>query len=193
MNKPSTSKRKIYFINKYFQKRFILAYVIMVFFGVIISNMILFTLLKKALSRSIYSAHLQTKEMGDIISTPLLFTVIISISMATAAAIALILFFCRRSEKSLHSISLGLNALKKGDLTARLDYKGKAAFTELIYRFNSSTTDFAAKINKIKDSMSKILETTEDGTIKSSQNRIYMLNIINEIETELSEINLKQP
>ena len=153
-------KRRIYFVKKDFQLKFIIKFCLILLVGVIVSTGLLFFLSQDTLTSSFHESRLHIKSTGLAILPAVIYTNLFTLGLVILAAIIVILFITHKIAGPLFRLENELNRIGNGDLT------GKIALRE-----NDQVTEMADSINKMTDKLhQKVhdIQTEVDEACKSA-------------------------
>ena len=135
-------KRKRYFINRYFQGRFILTFFLISSIGGVLV-IVLFNLLSlKKLELLMYSVHIPANSISDILSAELIYANIVAFLFVLLALVIAITRTTNRMAGPLYRIKNELERIAAGDLSCGITLRESDEFR-----------DFAQDINTMVDSL----------------------------------------
>lgn len=174
-----TYKRRIYFIKKNFQFRFILKFCTLIFIGVIISTGLLFLFSKGTLTSSFQQSRLVITNTSLAILPAVIYTNLITFGLITLASIGVTLLVSHKLAGPMFRFEKDLEEIEKGDLTR---------ITRL--RNRDQLTDFAKSLNKMTASLhDKVLEIQKD--VEQLEKSASQKDVPKEIIAELNHLHQK--
>ena len=192
MNDPKRGYiRKIYYIKKDFQKKFIIEYTTIVMTGAIFAIGVLYLLTRKMLFDNFYRAHISLSTTADITNPPLLITGAMIGVTSILVIIAASSFTSWRTGNRLLCLWKGINGLMNADLTIRVDLPYIDGMSEVAEILNNSIKNLNDKVVVIRTKVEEMEEAfheihvDREGTIGS------VLERTSEIEKELSFFKLR--
>src|SRR3990172_6514156 len=158
-NVPEYNRRRIYYIKKDFQKRFILIYIAVVVAGIALSSSTLYYLLQRGVDGAFYRAHIEISSTGDITRSPLMLTGITVVTVATVAVFLVTALYFWRINRNLYSLAIAVNGIKSGDLTVRMNTSQSEQMADLSNVFNETVRSLNNKIASTKSNVNALEET----------------------------------
>ena len=145
------NRRRNYFINKDFQSRFILRFVLTTTVWAIAAILLFTYFAKKKLEEALYSSHLTVSSPGELLLSSTVF--------AHAIALVLFVFLLAYAVYTLwKKLSFPLYMLKKdlariagGDLVTEVSLREEDEFQDLAAEVNAMRKELDSKLVKIKD------------------------------------------
>lgn len=185
------NRRRIYYIKKDFQRRFILTYIAMVLAGIALSGGFFYALLNKGLDDVFYRAHIEITTTGDVTRSPLIFTGISVVVVTILAVLGFTIYSSWKMNKRFHCFAEGVKGIKNGDLTFQIDSPHNcelvelaAVFNEAVRILNSKVASTKSKVNELEDAALAI-QSDSAGSID------VLLSRIDSLEKELSAFKLQ--
>lgn len=192
----STAKpyvRKRYFIKKGFQKRFISEYILLTLLGIVMANLLLYTLLIKGIDNAFYRAHIGITTTSEVVLSPLFFTAIVVIALVVAAVLVTTVVNTWKVRKRLHCLAEGIHGIEALDLTVRIKLcHGDQLTAEVTDIFNKAVKHLNKKMGSIKSGICD-LETTALSNATDKAGALEQLLVkVKSIEDDLSSFKLSQ-
>lgn len=135
MDKPY--KRRNYFIDRYFQGRFILLFTLLTFLGGIISIAIFNILTYRKVERLVYSIHIPIQGLSDFFLTELILSNILAFVFMVLAVYISIRRLVKRVSGPLYRIKRDIEIIKGGDLSFNITLRFKDEFKEFAGHLNN--------------------------------------------------------
>lgn len=170
--------RKIYFIDKKLQTRFILKFVLLVFFWAV-STVGLYTyLIAKKLDSVRYSSHVDAKTTGELLLPITLGTHIISLLVFAAILAYAMRSIWKRLSPPLYSIKKDLTRIASGDLTGEVSLCDGEEFQELASELEKMRKVLRQNFMRIKDQQQALSLATTDIDNSISAGNISISHIV---------------
>lgn len=152
-------KRKTYIINKSFQGRFVLRFIVPAVIGSLLAVILFNILAYKKIDAILYSMKMPTAFTSNII-----FKEIVYANIFAAIIITVILFFSStrllyRIKHSLNRIRVEIMKVTHGDLRSKINLRGKDEFKDLADKLNRMVAELNYHFSDIKnlvDNMSEL-------------------------------------
>lgn len=191
-NVPEYNRRRIYYIKKDFQKRFILIYIAIVVIGIVLSSSMLYYLLHKGIDEAFYRAHVDISTTGDITQSPFMLTGVTVVTVATLTVILFTVFYFWKINRSLHSLAEAVNGIKGGDLTVRMNTSQNEDLADLSNVFNEAVKSINNKITSAKSAVNALEEAVSAFRRDGTTSKELLIARIDSTGNELSTFKLKQ-
>ena len=176
-NDHAFKKRKIYFIKKDFQFRFILKFCLLILAGVAMSTGALFFFSGDTLTSCFQDSRLVIKNTSMAILPTVLYTNLVTLGLITLAAIAVTLIVSHRLFGPLYRFEKDLQEIGRGNLVKQIHLRKEDQLIDFIASINNMTADLHAKVSNIQDGVVQV--------IKSASRE----NVSNEIIDELDRLH----
>jgi len=131
-------RRRHYFINRNFQGRFILSFILMASLGVIVSIGLFNILAYRKLDRLMYSIHIPARNINELLSTDLIYATIIAFLLVLTVLFIAIKRLTLRVAGPLYRIRKDLETIADGDLSFNITL-----------RYRDEFKDFAEELNRL--------------------------------------------
>lgn len=129
--KQPRHKRKILFIKKEFQAKFILKFCLIILFGAIVSTLILYLFSQGTVTTSFQHSRLVVRNTGSAILPAVIYTNLITLAMISVAAIMVTLYISHKIAGPLFRFERDLEEVSAGNLTKRIRLRGKDQMVEM--------------------------------------------------------------
>lgn len=144
-------RRRIYFIDRKFQTRFILKFCILVLIGSLISMAILYFLTTQSKTVSIINSRVVVRTTADFL-LPLLFqTMAIATIIIGAATIWVTLFVSHKISGPLYHFKKAMKTLEDGDFSSSFNLRQLDQLQDLSDTFNNMINKLRKQLNIIKN------------------------------------------
>lgn len=181
------NRRRIYFINKKFQTKFILRFCLFVIFTSAVMGSLVYILSTQTTTTSFENLRLIVKRTSDFILPTLILSSLIASILVGGACIVIILFVSHRIAGPLYRLEKTLNEIGKGNLSVDISLRK----TDEIKALAASLNNMLRKLrDPISSSQEKISELENDvSRIKDELQRKGIAE--NEIEKILKPLHQK--
>jgi len=200
-NNSNYAKRKTYFIQKGFQGKLILKFVLLLVFMAVISSVILYFLAGKELETSYYEAHSSIKSTWDLLFPLVLVTNLVSVLVIAVATVYLILYNSHKIAGPLYKLEKVVNEVTEGNLDLRVNLRKNDQVKALGDAVENMLEKFSGKISTLKavshnfSEVEKKLSAFSNGSTATEKDikEVYSLvkNNNTKLETELNEFKVK--
>lgn len=191
--KGPQSRRRIYFIERSFQAKFMLKYCLIVFFGGLLTVGITYLLALQSTSVLIENSRVVARNTADFILPILLQTVAIVMAFVILATVAVTLFVSHKIAGPLYRFKKVMQSLGEGDYHSDFHIRELDQLQGFADAFNEMILKMRSQINMIKEASSAVqkkLDALSEGDI-SEQKKQYMRelkNIFAELNRTLSRL-----
>jgi methyl-accepting chemotaxis protein len=152
-------KRKIRFINKDFQFRFILKFCLLILAGTAISTGMLFFFSSGTLTSSFQDSRLVIKSTSIAILPVVLYTNLITLALITLATIVVIFIISHRLFGPLYRFEKDLEEIGQGNLKKIIRLRKHDQLTDFAAGINKMTTGMNKRVTDIETGLAEILES----------------------------------
>ena len=152
-------KRKIRFIRKDFQLRFILKFCLLVLAGTAISTGVLFFLSSGTLTSSFQNSRLVIKSTSAAILPLLLYTNLITLALITLATIVVTFIISHRLFGPLYRFKMDLAEIGKGDLIKEVRLRNKDQLTDFVLTINNMTSSLNSRVSDIEADLAEVVKS----------------------------------
>ena len=188
-------KRRKYFINKNFQGKFILVYLI---FSTLsgIAALVMFNMLSyRKIDKILYTIHLPTNKLNEIILPDLLFS---NLAVFLFTALIFLIIMNRISIKlsgPLYRIKKDLEKIAAGDLSFNIALRYKDEFKDFAEEMNEMVVKRRELFKALRDEVEKIdMHVREAERYFPDRDKVSIKNemILSGIESLMKQINYKK-
>jgi len=187
--KSSAYKRRIYFIDKKFQTKFILKFCALVAIGGLLTIGIIYFLAMQSTTVSILNSRVAVRTTADFILPILAQTVVIVVVIIGLAAIMITLFFSHKIAGPLYRFKKVMEMLEKGDFSSGFKLRRLDQLQDLADTFNSMIARITSELVALKNNFyalkEKLNNISENEVVEHK--RAY-LNELKKISEELNRI-----
>lgn len=174
MSKPKgvCQRRRIYFIEKSFQARFIIKFCLIVAFGGLLTIALIYLFAKQSTTVSIVNSRAVVKSTADFLLPILLQTTLIVMIFVSFATIAVTLFVSHKMSGPLYRFKEVMDALGEGDYLSDFKIRKLDQLQDFANAFNEMIRKMRIQINALKDDSSalhKKLDNISDADVVSQK------------------------
>ena len=183
-------RRKIHFIKKRFQARFIALFCILVFLGSVTIGGVLYYIINRRLTETLYHSHIKVKTVGEIVGPEIVRVNLIVTLCIIAIGFLLAYVVLKRVERRLLPFRVYSERVADGDLTVGAPEQKDDLTGELSQGFNAMVDGLKERFDAIKmrlvmiDSLLQRIEDMSDKKMDAST----IDPIFKEIEKEVNEM-----
>ena len=181
-------KRRIYFIEKSFQAKFILKFCALVVLGGLLTIGLLYFLAMQSTTVSVVNSRVVVRTTANFILPILIQTVAIVVVIVGLAMVAVTLFVSHKIAGPIYSIRKVMQELEGGDFSHDFHIRHLDQLQDLADAFNNSIQKIREKIRFIKgglETMKKGLGSISENEV--SENKRALLRELNGILEELNK------
>lgn len=182
-------KRKIYFIEKSFQRRFILKFCALVFLGGVLTMGIIYLLAMRFTTVSIVNSRVIVRTTADFLLPVLIQTLAVVMIIIGIATIFLTLFFSHKIAGPLYRFKKGIQSLSEGDFSSDFRIRHLDQLQGLAFEFNNMILKLRAEINGLKDNTLSLCAKSQ--RILEQEINEQKRPMLNELKTIAEELNKK--
>lgn len=174
MSKPKgvCQRRRIYFIEKSFQARFIIKFCLIVACGGLLTVAMIYLFAKQSTTVSIVNSRAVVKSTADFLLPILLQTTLIVMVLVSFATIAVTLFVSHKMSGPLYRFKEVMDALGEGDYLSDFKIRKLDQLQDFANAFNEMIRKMRIQINALKDDSSalhKKLDNISDADVVSQK------------------------
>jgi methyl-accepting chemotaxis protein len=152
----NAASRKHIFVDKQFQIRFILYYVLLIVVGTVLFNGVAYFILNHQIGESLFSAHLALSRTGELIGPTLVYLSITFILILGLAAIFITLIISHRISGPLFAIMRYLRMMGDGQLNFEAKLRTKDQTAVLADTLNDTIKTLGGRVAMIKEGLESI-------------------------------------
>lgn len=180
-------KRRVYFIEKKFQAKFILKFCALVALGGLLTIGLLYLLAMRSTTVSFVNSRVVVRTTADFLLPVLIQTVAIATIIVGLATIAVTLFVSHKIAGPLFRLKKVMGELENGDFSADFHIRHLDQLQDLATAFNEAIRKIREKIQALKDG----LKVLKDGLDDISENEIAesKRSLLAELKEAAEELN----
>ncbi len=144
-------QRKNYYIDKDFQKKFIIKFCLLVIIGTIICGALIYSMSQGTLTTVFENSRLRIKSTADFILPTVLSSSIIVIILVGLAAIFVTLYTSHKIAGPLYRIATDLNKVIAGDLTVKFSLRRHDQLQAMADNMDKAIAAIKGDIAELKD------------------------------------------
>lgn len=154
-------RRRNYFINKAFQSRFILPFILATSLANIITVTLFIVLARNKIDSVMYSMRLPLTSAATLLSPAAFFA-----SLVAVAAVSLLFLFAARGMYQkitgpLHQIGAGLQRITSGDLSTTITLRDKDEFKDFAGELNTMARELNRRFTNVKAEVAALAKAAE--------------------------------
>lgn len=150
MSEQKGYKRRVYFIEKKFQTKFILKFCALVAAGALLTIGILYVLALKSTTVSIVDSRVMVRATSDFLLPILIQTVVIVMILVGLATVAVTLFVSHKIAGPLYHFKKAMEEVKEGDFSLDFRIRSLDQLQSLAETFNAMVGKTRKQVNLIK-------------------------------------------
>jgi len=154
----SPHKRRIHYIKKDFQFKFIFKFCLLVLLGAVISTVLLSIFAKDTLTTSFKGSHLIIEKTYSAVLPALIYTNLITIVLITLATIMVTLYTSHKLAGPLFRFEADLKIIGEGDLTKRVRLREKDQLKDFVGSLNGMTESLQNKLLGIQTDVKRVVD-----------------------------------
>jgi len=158
MNEARTYKRRIYFIEKEFQAKFILKFCTLVAVGGVLTIGILYLLSMQSTTVSILNSRVVVRSTADFLLPVLFQTVIIVTILVSIATILVTLFVSHKIAGPLYRFKKVMQALAEGDFSSDFRIRHLDQLQDVADAFNNMINKIRQELDQLKHNLLTLKE-----------------------------------
>ena len=179
-------KRRKYIVDKRFQGKFILFFVIISSFISIVATVVFNHIALKRLESIIWSAHISVKTTDEVIGSLFIYVNIIAFLVVSFLLILTGIWMVRKTSDFLHVISKNIMRVANGDLSVSIDLRQKDEFNDVVSSLNDMIKKLRERFSDIKQRYGEIstyIRDIERTYAKDTPEREDIQKVLKRLET----------
>lgn len=186
---PKAYKRRIYFIEKSFQAKFILKFCALVVFGGLLTIVLLYLLAMRSTTVSFINSRVVVRTTADFILPILIQTVAIVMIIVGFATVMVTLFVSHQIAGPLYRFKKIMQALAEGDFSGDFRIRLQDQLQELSTVFNHMITVTRSQIKTLRDNFLSLKDKLDNiSQDEVSEQKRTILSELQSIAVELNRI-----
>jgi methyl-accepting chemotaxis protein len=165
MTTDSSASRRHIFVDKKFQARFILNYVLLIVLGTLIFNAAAYLILDHQIGESLFSAHLAIQRTGDLLLPTLLYLSLTFVLILGLASVFITLIVSHRISGPLFAIMRYLRLMADGQFNFEAKLRTKDQTAVLADTLTETVKTLGGRVVMIKEAVDR---AKKDMTILNS-------------------------
>jgi methyl-accepting chemotaxis protein len=154
-------QRNIVYIDKPFQRRFIIKFCLIAVVAMLLASLILYFLSKDTTTATYRYHHLSLNETSQVILPAMVFTNIIVLVGLIAATILVTLYVSHKISGPLHRVGSVLEEIGGGNLNVGIEFRQRDQLKGLVPQINLMTQNLNDRIRRIQGEISDLHEKTQ--------------------------------
>ncbi len=179
-------KRRKYIVDKRFQGKFILFFVIISSFISIVATVVFNHIALKRLESIMWSAHISVKTTDEVIGSLFIYVNIIAFLVVSFLLILTGIWMVRKTSGFLYMISKNIMRVANGDLSVSIDLGQKDEFNDVVSSLNDMIKKLRERFFNIKQQYGEIsayIRDIERIYAKDTPEREYLQKVLKRLET----------
>ena len=179
-------KRRKYIVDKRFQGKFILFFVIISSISSIIATVVFNHIALKRLESIMWSAHISVKTTDEVIGSLFIYVNIIAFLVVSFLLILTGIWMVRKTSDFLHVISKNIMRVANGDLSVSIDLGQKDEFNDVVSSLNDMIKKLRERFFNIKQQYGEIsayIRDIERTYAKDTPEREDIQKVLKRLET----------
>ena len=179
-------KRRKYIVDKRFQGKFILFFVIISSISSIIATVVFNHIALKRLESIMWSAHISVKTTDEVIGSLFIYVNIIAFLVVSFLLILTGIWMVRKTSGFLYMISKNIMRVANGDLSVSIDLGQKDEFNDVVSSLNDMIKKLRERFFNIKQQYGEIsayIRDIERIYAKDTPEREYLQKVLKRLET----------
>ena len=142
-------QRKILYIKKDFQLKFIIKFCLIIICGAILSTAMLYYVSQDSITSTYHNSRLAIKTTNQVILPAILYTNLFNIIIVGVAAVFVTLYISHKIAGPLYRLETDLKSTTDGDLTRRFRLRQEDQLGELARALNGFIASIDAKMSEV--------------------------------------------
>ena len=179
-------KRRKYIVDKRFQGKFILFFVIISSISSIIATVVFNHIALKRLESIMWSAHISVKTTDEVIGSLFIYVNIIAFLVVSFLLILTGIWMVRKTSDFLHVISKNIMRVANGDLSVSIGFRQKDEFNDVVSSLNDMIKKLRERFSDIKQRYGEIstyIRDIERTYAKDTPEREDIQKVLKRLET----------
>lgn len=179
-------KRRKYIVDKRFQGKFILFFVIISSISSIIATVVFNHIALKRLESIMWSAHISVKTTDEVIGSLFIYINIIAFLVVSMLLILTGIWMVRKTSDFLYVISKNIMRVANGDLSVSIDLMQKDEFNDVVSSLNDMIKKLRERFFNIKQQYGEIsayIRDIERTYAKDTPEREDIQKVLKRLET----------
>ena len=179
-------KRRKYIVDKRFQGKFILFFVIISSFISIVATVVFNHIALKRLESIIWSAHISVKTTDEVIGSLFIYVNIIAFLVVSLLLILTGIWMVRKTSGFLYVLSKNIMRVANGDLSVSIGLRQKDEFNDVVSSLNDMIKKLRERFSDIKQRYGEIstyIRDIERTYAKDTPEREDIQKVLKRLET----------
>ncbi|MFC1674690.1 HAMP domain-containing protein [Candidatus Omnitrophota bacterium] len=166
--KRTFNRRRIYFIEKSFQTKFILKFCALVALGGLLTTAIIYLLAMHSTTVSIINSRVVVRSTADFMLPVLTQTVLVVMILVSAATVLVTLFVSHKIAGPLFHFKKTMRALESGDFSSEFSLRELDQLKELAESFDAMIKKIKAQLVMLKECQAKLSGSHSEQELKQA-------------------------
>lgn len=172
MDNRFKNRRKNYFINKKFQRKFIIKFCTIVIIGAVISGSIIYAMSRSTVTTSFVNSRLTIKSTAGYILPALLLGSAVVIVLASLATVAVTLFTSHSIAGPLYRIERDIEEVVSGNLKKKFSLRQNDEIKPLAASLDNMTKVLRSEIDQVKRGVYELEGASSPEEAKNKANKL---------------------
>ncbi|MFA6142164.1 MAG: HAMP domain-containing protein [Candidatus Omnitrophota bacterium] len=156
MDKPVLERRRHYYINKQFQRNFILKFCALALVGSIVSGCIIYMMSQATVTTTFENSRLTMKSTADYILPAVFLATAIVIILVGAATVFITLFTSHKIAGPLYRIEKDIDEVTSGNLKVLFHLRNGDEIKPIVARLNAMVESLRHRVADIKEAVNDL-------------------------------------
>ncbi len=156
------NRRKNYFIDKKFQRNFIIKFCLLVALGAFISGVMVYSMSRSTVTTTFENSRLKIKSTSDYILPSVMFSSLVVVVFVGLAAAAVTLFTSHRISGPLYRMQKDLEKIVDGNLKVRFNLREGDEIKALAKTLDIMTETMRLNVDKMKRMVDELVPLAAD-------------------------------
>ncbi len=183
MENSGKNRRRIYYIDKDFQKKFIIKFCLLVILGAVVSGILVYAMSQGTVTTVFENSRLKIKSTADFILPAVLWSSVIVIILVGLAAIAVTLYTSHKISGPLYRIAKDLEKVMAGDLKVKFSLRRNDQLQKLAENIDKTVCmmrdDYAALKSGLREAeaaLEALEKTGGQARLGEAKNKLREIN-----------------
>lgn len=154
-------QRKILYIKKDFQLKFIIKFCLIIICGAVLSTAMLYYVSQDSITSTYHNSRLAIKTTNQVILPAILYTNLFNIIIVGVAAVFVTLYISHKIAGPLYRLETDLKSTSGGDLTRRFRLRQEDQLAELAKALNTFVASIDVKVSEVQRQADCVAQTAE--------------------------------
>lgn len=158
-----TFQRRIVYIHKEFQNRFILKFCIIALGAMVLASFLLYFFSKDSLTVTYRYHHLALQETAEVLLRPLILSNLIVLLILLIATVLVTMYVSHKIAGPLYGLGKSLESIGEGNLNLKIQFRKGDQLKELASQINQMTKNLNEKVQELQKQAKSLKEKSKSG------------------------------